>query len=929
MPFSWDVQFLKSSIFLPQIDLWCDAHHPTPFSFVSHAHFDHLANHKSIIASKGTAKLMQARLAGERSSVILPLAESLERPPEPHLLAHATEVRLYPAGHIFGSAMLHLTCENQRFLYTGDFKLRPGRSAETCLPPRADVLIMETTFGLPKYVFPPTATVLRDIISFCQESVDDSEVPVLFGYSLGKSQELLCSLAEAGLPIMLHPQTEKMTRVYQDLGVTFPPFRPFLLAEAPGHVVICPPQANQSAWLRKIKRRRTASVTGWAMDPGAIYRYQCDAAFPLSDHADFNDLLRFVDLVQPKVVWTVHGWTREFAQTLRSRGIEAWPLGEESQLELPIFSAPTSASTAIIAPTLPIQNDPANTAGALLTNDLLSLANTAETVRLTASKLAKIEALATYLRALPDDFSLSAAVLALTGRPFPISSGRTLNCGWAIIKRALLSLTNLSESDFRSVYQQFSDSGDTAAAILRNHTAPEPFLLDRLTPFFTELADLRGPIEKTELLKKRLALLDPLAAKYLIKIITGDLRIGLKEGLVEEAIAAAFAQPLDLVKQGNMLTGDLAATAVSAKQGQLEALELRPFNPIHFMLASPEPSAQDLLQRFTGASEIWIEEKYDGIRCQVHKFDERVELYSRELRRITPQFPDLADKIRKLPADIIADGELLAWQNGRALPFAELQKRLGRKGDDFFLGSEIPVSICLYDLLALGPRSLLKIPLQERRHLLESISLQPTLGGLECAGVERISTADSNTVAAVEAAFIRARKRGNEGLMAKDPASLYTPGRRGLSWFKLKKAYATLDVVVVGVEWGHGKRKAVLSDYTFAIRDDSSRALEPAEQPLLTIGKAYSGLTDAEIAQYTEYFLEHTIAERGRFRQVIPNVVLEVAFDTIQLSQRHNSGYALRFPRIVRIRTDKTPLEIDALSYCRQLALAVSAPVES
>ena len=180
---------------------------------------------------------------------------------------------------------------------------------------------METTFGLPRYVFPPTEEVLAGIINFCRQTLEDGEVPVLFGYSLGKSQEILSSLAEANLPIMLHPQTAEDDAHLRGAGADVSRL-PAVHArrEVAGHVVVCPPQANQSAWLRKIKPRRTAAITGWAIDPAAIYRYQCDAAFPLSDHADYADLLSFVELVQPKRVYTVHGYVEEFARTLRERG---------------------------------------------------------------------------------------------------------------------------------------------------------------------------------------------------------------------------------------------------------------------------------------------------------------------------------------------------------------------------------------------------------------------------------------------------------------------------------------------------------------------------------------------------------------------------------------------------------------------------------
>ena len=880
----------SGSIYLPQIDLWCDAHRPSDCSFVSHAHFDHLATHRKIITSEGTQRLMAARMPGEREEIVLPFDT-------PYPFQEETELQLYPAGHIFGSAMLLATREGESLLYTGDFKLRPGRSAERCAPPRADVVIMETTFGLPRYVFPPTEKVLADILRFCRQTLEDGEVPVLFGYSLGKSQEILSSLAEGGLPIMLHPQTVKMTLIYEELGQTFPPYRAFTLTEVAGHVVVCPPQANQSAWLRKIKPRRTAAITGWAIDPAAIYRYQCDAAFPLSDHADYADLLRFVELVQPKRVYTVHGHVEEFARTLRDRGIEAWALGFDNQLEISMAELNRK----------PLARPEANVAAkpeatGLDPNESLAFAATAERIGATTRKLEKVALLKDYFAGLGPD-ALAPAAVSFTGRPFASSDGRTLNCGWAIIKAALLAISGMNEADYRSTYQRYSDSGDTAQAILQGHTQHEPWPVADWPRFFGELAAARGPLDKKTLLQARLARLDPLAAKYLIKIITGDLRIGLKEGLVEEALAAAFARSSEAIREANMLSGDLGATARGARDGTLEALELRTFNPIHFMLASPEPTADAIVERL--GDPVWVEEKYDGIRCQVHKEGARVEFYSRELRRITTQFPDLAARVRKIPADFIADGELLAWQEGRALPFAELQKRLGRRGDDFFLGAEVPVSLWLYDLIGHAGQSLLKLPLRERRAQLDALPL--------AAGVARAPYQLVSGAAAVEAAFLQACKRGNEGLMAKDPTSIYLPGRRGQAWLKLKKAYATLDVVVVGVEWGHGKRRHVLSDYTFAIRDEATGALLP-------VGKAYSGLTDVEIAHYTDYFLQHTLEERGRYRLVQPEVVLEVAFDTIQKSDRHASGYALRFPRILRIRDDKPASEIDTLAYCRELA---------
>ncbi len=881
----------NGSIYLPEIDLWCDAHQPAPVSFVSHAHFDHLAKHQRIITSEGTQRLMGLRLPGEREEIVLPFDKPYAFNPE-------TELRLYPAGHIFGSAMLYLKRAGATFLYTGDFKMRPGLSAETCRPPRADVVVMETTFGVPRYTFPPVEKVRSDIVHFCRSALEDGEVPVLFAYSLGKSQELLAILAGAGIPIMLHPQVQKITRLYEELGKVFPNHKPFTLTEVKSHVVICPPQANQSAWLRKIKPRRTAMISGWAMDLAAVYRYQCDAAFPLSDHADFNELIQFIDVVQPKQVFTVHGFVEEFARTLRDRGIEAWALGVPNQLEISLEQINRG----------PLQNKRFSTKTSTTDevtrskNDLHAFAQIAEKIKTTSSKLEKVGLLKDYFIALAVD-DLGPAALSFAGRPFASCDTRTLNCGWALIKASLLAISGMSEADYRSIYRRYSDGGETAQAMLEGHTSPKPCLVSGLPDFFTRLAESRGPAAKQQLLQEKLGQLEPVAAKYLIKIITGDLRIGLKEGLVEEGLAAAFGRETEAIREANMLSGDLGATAKAAREGTLSQMELRTFHPIHFMLASPEPTAEAIVERL--GDPVWLEEKYDGIRCQVHKQGDRVELYSRELRKITGQFPDLVKQVHLINADFIADGELIAWQNERALPFAELQKRLGRKGDDFFLGTEIPLSLWLYDLLGYQGKSLLKLPLIERRALLDALPKTPRVGP---APFQMVSGST-----AVEAAFIQSRQRGNEGLMAKDPQSIYLPGRRGQAWLKLKKAYATLDVVVVGVEWGHGKRRNVLSDYTFAVRDE-------ATDRLLPVGKAYSGLTDAEIAHYTDHFLQNTLEEKGRYRLVQPDVVIEVAFDTIQPSQRHASGYALRFPRIVRIRDDKSVEQIDTLNYCRRLS---------
>jgi Cft2 family RNA processing exonuclease len=330
---AWQVEY-RDGVWLPQIGWWLDARRSQARSFVSHAHSDHIASHREIVCSAGTARFLQIRRPGRRIMHELPFGQTEQ------LTADAT-VTLHPAGHIRGSAQCLLEHpEHGRLLYTGDFKLRPGRTAEPCASPRADVLIMETTFGRPHYCLPPVDEVRAALVEFCHRTLADGATPVLFSYSLGKSQELLGELGGTGLPVMLHPETLRLTRVYEELGVALPPYWAFDPAALPGHVVICPPQAGTSPFLRQIGPRRTAVVTGWALDRGAVYRYRCDAAFPLSDHADFPDLLRFVAAVQPRRVLTLHGFAQDFARTLRARGIEAWAIGEANQLELGLTAAP-------------------------------------------------------------------------------------------------------------------------------------------------------------------------------------------------------------------------------------------------------------------------------------------------------------------------------------------------------------------------------------------------------------------------------------------------------------------------------------------------------------------------------------------------------------------------------------------------------------
>jgi len=534
-------------------------------------------------------------------------------------------------------------------------------------------------------------------------------------------------------------------------------------------------------------------------------------------------------------------------------------------------------------------------------------AETANAIAATTSKLKKISVLSDYLRTLNED-DLRAACVFFTGRPFPLTDARTLNVGWSALMEVVQQISNASDEDIHQIYLERGDLGEMAERLL-----PADASLPGLSPAqvqnkFAELVEISGAA-KLPVLTDLFRSLTAAEAKYVIKIITGDLRIGLKENTVEEAIAKAFSRQADAVRRANMMLGDIGDTAVLAKRGELDQLALALFRPVKFMLATPIETEEDIFATFHSA--FYVEDKYDGIRGQLHIGNGRAALYSRTLDEVGHQFPEIIEAAQKLNVSLIADGEVVAFSDDRVLPFALLQKRLGRKRPSAALIEEIPVALMIFDILFYEGRTLLDEPLIERKKTVEAISWAPQLRVAPFILLEE--------KVELEPFFEQAALRRNEGLMLKDANSVYLPGKRGMSWLKWKKALATLDVVVTGVEFGHGRRRDVLSDYTFAVQSNGK---------LLNIGKAYSGLTDLEIAEMTEFFKNHTVQDFGRFRLVEPIVILEVTFNGIQKSTRHASGYALRFPRIVRIRSDKTVDEIDTIATVAQLYSRHVGPVE-
>ena len=533
-------------------------------------------------------------------------------------------------------------------------------------------------------------------------------------------------------------------------------------------------------------------------------------------------------------------------------------------------------------------------------------AEAADRIRATTKRLEKLAVLEEYLPSL-DEESLAVAARFFSGIVFPRHDQRTTNVGGSILWGALAELTGADDDALSAAYTRHGDSGDMVGDVLVGRSSSGQSLA-WMAAQFASLAAVRGTGARRTIVRDTLGALGANEARYFAKLLGGELRIGLKEAQVEEAVARAFGRTLAAVRHANLLRGDVGEVAVLARRDMLADATLALFHPLGFMLAQPLATPAEIVATMGGP--FVVEDKYDGIRVQAHVDGDEVRLYSRTLDEITHGYPEVVSALRGLGRGLVLDGELLAVDPSsprRARPFASLQRRLGRKAPSAEVLAEFPAAFVAYDILASSALLVIQSSWRERRAMLESLSWRGD--GAFLAPYRILETEEE-----VEEAFGAARASGNEGLIAKAPSSAYTPGRRGKTWIKLKRALATLDVVVTGVERGHGRRNGVLSDYTFAVRASES------DPTLLNVGKAYNGLTDVEIAELTERFKAITTEQFGRYHVVRPEVVLEVTFDIVQRSARHKAGYALRFPRIVRVRDDKPPAEIDTLQRVCELA---------
>ncbi len=508
-----------------------------------------------------------------------------------------------------------------------------------------------------------------------------------------------------------------------------------------------------------------------------------------------------------------------------------------------------------------------------------------------------------YVALSDDDLALAVQFLSVG----PVAEGSTnhtlfeleekpkLSIGYSVLRGALQTATGWDAEMLTVCHAEVGDTGETASLLLRGISAEQPLTLKHANEIYQDLFRARTTAAKRDLMVAAFRTYRPIAIKYFVKVITRGLRIGLMGKMVEEAVALACGVPHEAVRDANNRLGDLARVALAARRGELTQIAARLFHPMDFMLAKPLERLDDLAD----PAEWIIEDKYDGIRSQIHFDSGHVRIYSRGMEDITAAFPELPPSFKALPGSGLIDGEILAWRDNRALSFNLLQQRLARKKVRATLMVEVPVIFMAYDLLLRDGETLFAEPYESRRAILEQLLAEHDLPLM----LSPQHTA--STHAEIDELFAQARQRGNEGLLLKRRQSLYEPGRRTGAWLKLKRPYGTLDVVITSAEQGSGRRATVFSDYTFAVK---------SEQGFVNVGKAYSGLTDTEVKDLTRILRSASTDRFGPVMLVRPEVVLEVAFDGVQKSARHKSGYALRFPRIVRWRRDKKPEECDDLA---------------
>jgi DNA ligase 1 len=535
----------------------------------------------------------------------------------------------------------------------------------------------------------------------------------------------------------------------------------------------------------------------------------------------------------------------------------------------------------------------------------LKFAELCQKVEGISGTLEKVDVVSAFLREL-DELELETAVNFLVGNLFP-ASDLILGVGSSTLYDALSRACGCSRERIDEMLRKSGDPGMVAyqAVEKRRSQSFASFLTsDDLSIYgvyqrFVSIAKASGKKSqdtKTKNLQYLFGEASPLEAQYIARLAMEDLRIGVGDGAARDAIAKAFSRPADLVERGYNITNDMGLVALHARRGTLEDLSVTIGRPIKMMLSQLTQSVTSALEDLGTAAVEW---KFDGARVQIHKDGSNVKIYSRRLENITSSLPEVVKAVIKHvhAESAILDGEAVATgEDGRPRAFQDVLRRFRRKYDVDKLASKIPLSLYLFDIIYLNGQGMIDLPLSERRaHLLEVVRR-------EIVAEQHLSSDASY----VERIYQQALEAGHEGVMLKNPSSVYAPGKRGKNWLKLKPIMETLDLVVTGATWGEGRRATFLGSYMLS-------CLDPETGDLLEVGRVATGLTDEVLSDLTEIFKDLIIVQKGMEVEVRPKVVFEVAYEEIQKSPNYSSGYALRFPRLVGVRDDKSPEEADSL----------------
>jgi DNA ligase-1 len=544
-----------------------------------------------------------------------------------------------------------------------------------------------------------------------------------------------------------------------------------------------------------------------------------------------------------------------------------------------------------------------------------SLSELLEKIEATKKRLEIIDLTANYLKTLSPQ-EIEPATNMIVGRAFPKYSQKTLDVNWSTLTRILQRITAFDWDLFREAMASTGDIGSATKTVLEKTKAKKQTQLTQKSLTIAEvqatleaIAETQGSRSRTKkerLITTLLSQAAPVEAKVLIKIFTGEMRTGLHEGLMEQAVARAFNVPLQKVQHASMVLGDIGEVAATIKTQGVEGLEkagFSVFRPVKLMLAQTAQTVNEALMEHDCKTA--FEYKYDGARVQIHKQNDKVEIFSRRLTNVTESLPEIVETVKQNihVQSVIFEGEVIALDNaGYPIAFQHLMRRFKRVHGVTGMAQKIPLTLYLFDILYLNGESLIGQPYTQRRQILaENAGEIPLTKQVITDQQEQAEVFLKEAIAA-----------GHEGLMAKKLDSSYTPGSRGKRWLKIKTVLEPLDLVITAAEYGYGRRKGWLSDYYLAARDQESGEF-------LVVGKTFKGLTDAEIIQMTKQLKDSAISQEYHRVIVIPKIVVEVEYNEIQKSPKYKSQMALRFARISRIRDDKTPQEADTIGKVREI----------